>query len=53
MKMNDRLVGLKGSGSIIPLDQLLCALTGDYFIDQVSNGMQAGLLDDADFTPAW
>ncbi|KAG9254338.1 cytochrome P450 [Emericellopsis atlantica] len=52
MKMDDRLVGLKGSGAIIPVDTMLCALTGD-IIGQVSSGTQAGLLDDPDFTPAW
>lgn len=52
MKMDDRLVGLKGSGSIIEVDHMLCALTGD-IIGQVSSGMEAGLLDDPEFTPAW
>ncbi|GJC85385.1 cytochrome P450 monooxygenase sdnH [Colletotrichum liriopes] len=52
MKMDKRIVGLKGSGAIVPVDHLLCALTGDV-IGQVSSGMQAGLLDDPDFTPAW
>ncbi|KAF9873287.1 CND11p [Colletotrichum karsti] len=52
MKMDNRLVGLSGSGSIIPLDHVLCALTGDV-IGQVSSGTQAGLLDDTDFVPAW
>jgi hypothetical protein len=51
-KMDNRLVGLKGTGSIVPIDVVLCALTGDV-IGQVSSGMQAGLLDDPDFTPAW
>ncbi|GKT90339.1 cytochrome P450 monooxygenase [Colletotrichum tofieldiae] len=52
MKMDKRIVGLKGSGAVVPVDHLLCALTGDV-IGQVSSGMQAGLLDDPDFTPAW
>lgn len=51
-KMDDRLVGLKGTGSVLSIDVVLCALTGDV-IGQVSSGMQAGLLDDPDFTPAW
>ncbi|KAF7956988.1 hypothetical protein EAE96_004310 [Botrytis aclada] len=52
MKMDDRLMGLKKSGSIIQVDHMLCALTGD-IIGQVSSGMEAGLLDDPEFTPAW
>ncbi|POS72678.1 cytochrome P450 [Diaporthe helianthi] len=51
-KMDDRLVGLKCTGSVLSIDVVLCALTGDV-IGQVSSGMQAGLLDDPDFTPAW
>lgn len=51
-KLDDRLIHLKATGTIVNADHFLCALTGD-IICEVSSGTQAGLLDDVDFTPAW
>ena len=51
-KLDRRLKSLSGTGHIVHIDHALTAMTGD-IICRVSCGMEAGLLDDPDFSPGW
>ncbi|KAI1128167.1 cytochrome P450 [Nemania abortiva] len=51
-KLDARLLGLSGSGSIIHMDHALAAMTGD-IIGYISCGMEPGLIQDPEFSPSW
>ncbi|KAI1419592.1 cytochrome P450 [Xylaria sp. FL1777] len=51
-KLDARLLGLSGSGSVVHMDHVLAAMTGDV-IGYISCGMQPGLIEDAGFSPSW
>ncbi|KAI8627729.1 cytochrome P450 [Xylariaceae sp. FL1651] len=50
--LDARLSEFKGTSTIVQIDHVLAALTGDA-IGYISCGMQPGLLQESDFSPAW
>ncbi|KAL8867264.1 MAG: hypothetical protein Q9174_005775 [Haloplaca sp. 1 TL-2023] len=51
-QLAERLQALEGSGTVVKLDDVFSALTGD-IIANVACGANPGLLEDANFSPEW
>ncbi|OTA61601.1 cytochrome P450 [Hypoxylon sp. EC38] len=51
-KLDARLLKLSRSGTVIHMDHVLAAMTGDV-IGYISCGMQPGLIDEPNFSPSW
>jgi len=51
-RLDERLTGLAGTGTVIRIDHAFTSLTGD-LIGHIACGQRPGLIDGAEFSPGW